>query len=66
MSSYSNTCSFLQYWFQPLADFISIFNIVFVNYENSLLYTVFQKNQALDNNFGKCGPIFKILSPGDL
>jgi len=19
-----------------------------------------------DNNFGKCGPIFKILSPGDL
>jgi len=29
---------------------------------------VFQKNQApidIDNNFGKCGPIFKILLPGD-
>jgi len=32
------------------------------------LYTVFQKPSPLmfDNNFGKCGPIFKILSPGDL
>jgi len=32
-------------------------------------YTVFQKSKPLDvwfdNNFGKCGPIFKILSPGD-
>jgi len=33
------------------------------------LYTVFQKKPnplMFDNNFGKCGPIFIILSPGDL
>jgi len=31
-------------------------------------YTVFQKVSCsmFDNNFGKCGPILKILSPGDL
>jgi len=31
-------------------------------------YTVFQKITSplmFDNNFGKCEPIFKILSPGD-
>ena len=30
-------------------------------------YTVSQKVSCLmfDNNFGKCGPIFNILSPGD-
>ena len=28
-------------------------------------YTVFQKSKLFDNNFGRCGPIFKILSPGD-
>ena len=33
-----------------------------------IYYTVFQKKPSLlmfDNNFGKCEPIFKILSPGD-
>jgi len=31
------------------------------------IYIVFQKTShwMFDNNFGKCGPIFKILSPGD-
>ena len=29
------------------------------------MYTVFQKSKLFDN-FGKCGPIFKILSPIDL
>jgi len=34
------------------------------------IYTVFQNTKPLeslmfDNNFGKCEPIFKVLSPGD-
>jgi len=30
------------------------------------VYTVSQKYSVIfDNNFGKCGPIFKILSPSD-
>jgi len=34
-----------------------------------MLYTPCSKKVSplmFDNNFGKCGPIFKILSPGDL
>jgi len=33
-----------------------------------LICTMFQKKPSpvmFDNNFGKCEPIFKILSPGD-
>jgi len=35
----------------------------------SCSYTLFTKKVShlmFDNNFGKCGPIFKTLSPGDL
>ena len=44
---------------KPLCDFLLVF------YYN---YTVSQKKvrqMMFDNNFDKCGPIFKILSPGD-
>jgi len=29
------------------------------------IYTTFQKSKPLDVDVGKCGPIFKILSPRD-
>ena len=38
-------------------------------FHKSQIYTVFQKKLRplmFDNNFGKCVPVFKILSPGDL
>jgi len=40
-----------------------------ISTEMACVYTLCPKKVyplIFDNNFGKCGPIFKIISPGDL